>query len=306
MLPVVFHPDYVVPLPAGHRFPMDKFRRIRDVLLHDRIISTEQIYTPSPATEQTISAVHSTSYIRDYLKGTLDTRAMRRIGLPWSHELVKRTCTALGGTLLSAELALSHGVACNTAGGTHHAFRDFGSGFCIFNDLAVTARHLLNSGRVRSVLIVDLDVHQGDGTAAILQTDPFVFTFSMHCDVNFPFTKQVSDLDISLAEGSGDEEYLQRLRYHLPSLLDSFDPDLVLYDAGVDPHESDRLGKLNLSDDGIYERDRFVIAACVDADVPIAAVVGGGYSDDLNELAYRHTLLHRAASVVFDAHMMGT
>lgn len=306
MLPVVFHPDYVVPLPTGHRFPMDKFRRIRDVLLRDGIISPHQIHTPSVATEEEISSVHATPYIRAYLAGTIDTRAMRRIGLPWSQELVKRTCTALGGTLLSAELALSHGVACNTAGGTHHAFRDFGSGFCIFNDLAVTARHLLNTGRVRNVLIVDLDVHQGDGTASILQSEPRVFTFSMHCEANFPFTKQVSDLDISLPEGSGDDAYLERLEKHLPRLLESLDPDLVLYDAGVDPHQSDRLGKLNLSDDGIYERDRFVIATCVDADIPVATVVGGGYSDDLDELAYRHSLLHRAASVVFDAHMMGT
>jgi acetoin utilization deacetylase AcuC-like enzyme len=212
---------------------------------------------------------------------------------------VNRTCVAVGGTILTAQLALSHGLACNTAGGTHHAFPSYGSGFCIFNDLAIAARVLQKLGLVQKVLIVDLDVHQGDGTALIFQADPSVFTFSMHCEVNFPGTKQKSDLDVPLPVGMEDDAYLQTLAEYLPDLLSNVKPDLVLYDAGVDPHAGDRLGKLSLTDTGIFRREMQVLSTCVSSGYPVACVIGGGYADDLKSLVYRHSLVHRAASEIY-------
>jgi acetoin utilization deacetylase AcuC-like enzyme len=198
--------------------------------------------------------------------------------------------------VLTARLALEYGLACNTAGGTHHAFADYGSGYCIFNDLAVTARVLQAAGVVDRVLMVDLDVHQGDGTAAIFADDPTVFTFSIHCEANFPFRKQKSDLDVGLPAGADDAAYLKAVEMYLPAVLGAFRPDLVLYDAGVDPHEADGLGKLALTEAGLFRRDQMVLKMCLGAGYPVAAVVGGGYSRDLTALARRHCLVHRAAS----------
>jgi acetoin utilization deacetylase AcuC-like enzyme len=211
---------------------------------------------------------------------------------------------AVGGTILTAKLALSHGLACNTAGGTHHAFPSYGSGFCIFNDLAIAARVLQHLGLARQILIVDLDVHQGDGTAVIFQEDSSVFTFSMHCEVNFPGTKQQSDLDVPLPIGMEDDAYLQTLAKYLPDLLSQIKPDLVLYDAGVDPHAGDRLGKLALTDTGIFRREMQVLSTCVALGYPVACVIGGGYADDLDSLVYRHSLLHRAASNVYHQYQL--
>ncbi len=298
-LPIVYHPDYVTPLPPGHRFPMSKFGKIYEVLLQDSIISLDQVYQPEIIPRQWIEQVHHADYVRAYIEGTLDAKAQRRIGLPWSEALVKRTWTAISGTLLTAQLALQRGLACNTAGGTHHAFPDYGSGFCIFNDLAITARTLQRDGLAQKILIVDLDVHQGDGTAVIFQGDDTVFTFSMHCQINFPFRKQQSDLDVPLTEGLGDEAYLGLLADYLPDLLTQVQPDLVIYDAGVDPHQNDRLGKLSLTDRGIFERDKWVLQTCVSRGYPVATVVGGGYSTEILELARRHALLHRAATEVY-------
>lgn len=298
-LPIVYHPDYVAPLPEGHRFPMPKFRQLYELLLSDRVAYPEQFHTPKRPPQASIELVHTPEYVQAYCEGTLDAKAQRRIGLPWSPALVNRTCVAVGGTILTAQLALSHGLACNTAGGTHHAFPSYGSGFCIFNDLAVAARLLQQMKLVRKILIVDLDVHQGDGTAFIFQNDPNVFTFSMHCEVNFPGTKQKSDLDIPLPEGMEDDEYLQTLAKYLPDLLSSVKPDLVLYDAGVDPHAGDRLGKLALTDTGLFRREMQVLSTCVAAGYPVACVIGGGYAEDLKSLVYRHSLIHRAASEVY-------
>jgi acetoin utilization deacetylase AcuC-like enzyme len=195
-------------------------------------------------------------------------------------------------------------LACNNAGGTHHAFPDFGSGFCIFNDLAIASRVLQKSGMVSKVLIVDLDVHQGDGTAFIFRDDPSVFTFSMHCEANFPSRKQPSDLDVPLPVGMEDDEYLQTLAKYLPDILSQVKPDLVLYDAGVDPHAGDRLGKLALSDTGIFRRDMQVLSTCIAQGYPVACVIGGGYADDMTDLVYRHSLLHRAAAQVFQQYRL--
>ncbi len=294
-LSVVYHPDYVVSLPAEHRFPMPKFKLLRDLLLAEDIITPEQIYLPELPPRELIELVHTPEYVKAYCEGTLDTKLQRRIGLPWSRELAQRTCIAVAGTILTAQLALKYGCACNTAGGTHHAFPSYGSGFCIFNDLAIAAKTLQKQELVSKILIVDLDVHQGDGTAWIFQHDDSVFTFSMHCEANFPGKKQTSDLDIPLPVGLDDDGYLQILAQHLPDLLTEVKPDLVFFDAGVDTHVSDRLGKLCLTDRGIYRRERLVLSTCLAAGYPVASVIGGGYGKDIQGLVYRHSLLHRAA-----------
>lgn len=278
---------------------MPKFKLLWELLLADGITDQKSVYCPEVPTREAIELVHTPEYVRAYCEGTLDPKAQRRIGLPWSSALVTRTRTAVGGTILTARLALKYGVACNTAGGTHHAFPSYGSGFCIFNDLAIAVRVLQKQELVKKVLIVDLDVHQGDGTAWIFQDDPDVFTFSMHCEVNFPSTKQTSDLDVPLPEGLDDDGYLQILARYLPDLLREVKPDLVLYDAGVDTHVSDRLGKLALTDGGIYRREMQVLSTCLAAGYPVASVIGGGYGDDITALVYRHSLLHRAAAEIY-------
>ncbi|HEY9616168.1 MAG TPA: histone deacetylase [Microcoleaceae cyanobacterium] len=298
-LPLIYHPDYVAPLPEGHRFPMPKFRQLYELLLRDRVAESTQFHRPEAPPQNWIELVHTPDYVQAYYQGTLDAKAQRRIGLPWSPALVNRTCVAVGGTILAAKLALQCGLACNTAGGTHHAFPSYGSGFCIFNDLAIAARLLCQLGVVQKVLIVDLDVHQGDGTALIFQSDPAVFTFSMHCEVNFPGTKQQSDLDVPLPVGMEDDEYLQTLADYLPDLLTQVQPDLVLYDAGVDPHIGDRLGKLALTNTGLFRREMQVLTTCLTQGYPVACVIGGGYADDITALVYRHSLLHRAATEVY-------
>ncbi len=298
-LPLVYHSDYIAPLPEGHRFPMPKFQQLYELLLADGVAHSCQFYIPERPPQELIELVHTPEYVQAYCEGTLDSKAQRRIGLPWSPALVNRTCVAVGGTILTAKLALSYGLACNTAGGTHHAFPSYGSGFCIFNDLAIASRVLQKLGLVQNILIVDLDVHQGDGTAFVFQNDDSVFTFSMHCEVNFPGTKQKSDLDVPLPIGMEDDEYLQTLAAYLPDLLSQVKPDLIFYDAGVDPHVGDRLGKLALTDTGIYRREMQVLSTCIAAGYPIACVIGGGYADDLKSLVYRHSLVHRAASEVY-------
>ncbi|WP_204104613.1 MULTISPECIES: histone deacetylase [Spirulina sp. CCY15215] len=303
ILPIAYHPNYVTPLPEEHRFPMPKFKLLYEYLLKEKIILPEWVHTPEIPPQYWLELVHDRAYVKAYLEGSLSPKAQRRIGLPWSLGLVTRTCTAVGGTILTAQLALQYGIACNTAGGTHHAFPDYGSGFCIFNDLAIASRVLQHLNLAEKILIIDLDVHQGDGSAYIFQDDDTVFTFSMHCENNFPHRKQKSDRDVSLPVGLDDEGYLQILAKYLPDLLSEVKPDLVLYDAGVDPHVGDRLGKLALSDRGIYRRDRMVLSSCKAFGYPVAAVIGGGYtknnSQNMQDLVYLHSLLHRAAREVF-------
>ncbi|MEM9347190.1 MAG: histone deacetylase [Planctomycetota bacterium] len=296
MLPLVYSPAYVTPLPDGHRFPMPKFGILRDLLIEHGIAKPEQFHCPPIGSFELISSVHDPAYVQSFFDGSIDRDAVRRIGLPWSDGLVTRTRTAVAGTLLTCNLALEHGLACNTAGGTHHAHRTFGSGFCIFNDIAVAARTLTDRGSVDHVMIIDLDVHHGDGTATIFANDPRVFTFSMHCEKNFPARKPPSDLDVALEKGVGDQQYLDMLEQHLPPLLEQVEPDLVIYDAGVDVHRDDRLGHLELTDEGLYQRDRYVIEQCRSHGIPTACVIGGGYDQDHNRLAWRHATVHRAAT----------
>ncbi|HMQ55801.1 MAG TPA: histone deacetylase [Anaerolineae bacterium] len=294
-LPLVYHPDYVTPLPPEHRFPMPKFGKVYDLLLREALAAPQVFHRPEIASPELLALVHTPAYIDAFCSGTLEVKAQRRIGLPWSPNLVKRTRTAVGGTVLTAQLALQHGLACNVAGGTHHAFPDFGSGFCIFNDLAVATRCMQARGLAERVMIIDLDVHQGDGSALIFQQDPSVFTFSVHCEKNFPFRKQHSDFDMALPEGVDDNLFLRRLAETLPDLLAEVRPDLVLYDAGVDPHQQDRLGKLALTSEGLYRRDKYVLETCLRQGYPVATVIGGGYDQDVERLSYRHLLVFRAA-----------
>jgi acetoin utilization deacetylase AcuC-like enzyme len=299
MLPVVHHPAYVAPMPAGHRFPMAKFGRLMAWLLEDRVVVPEQVHVPEPAPAASLELAHAPAYVEAVLGQTLDAAAVRRIGLPITSEVARRACAANGGTLLAARLALKHGIACNTAGGSHHAFADHGSGFCVFNDVAVAIRVLLTERRIERALVVDLDVHQGDGTAAIFREEPRVFTFSMHCRTNFPLHKQESDLDLALDAGLEDAAYLALLAEHLTGLLEDVRPDLVFFDAGVDPHVDDRLGRLALTAQGLERRERLVLGACLKAGVPVAGVIGGGYAPDLEQLVRLHAILPRVASELF-------
>ncbi|MCR9144276.1 MAG: histone deacetylase [bacterium] len=299
----VYHPDYDIELPAAHRFPMGKFRLLYELLVREGLARPEDFLQPERLLDRAdLERVHSPRYVEQILNGGLDPAAERRIGLPWSPALARRTQVAVAATLCTARLALANGLACNTAGGTHHAFPDYGSGFCLFNDLAVSARVLRSEDPGLRILIVDLDVHQGDGTAFIFQDEPGVFTFSMHCEKNFPGTKQSSDRDVGLPPGTGDGAYLEILREELPAILRGFAPGLILYDAGVDPHAEDPLGHLELSDAGLAARDEFVIRTARDANIPIAGVIGGGYAPqkDLPRLAARHSILHRTALKFFD------
>ena len=293
--PLVYHPAYSAPLPSSHRFPMAKFRLLADSLRQRGFTAAERWHEPLPAPRRWLEQVHGRPYLEAFSRGTLTPPEQRRIGLPTTTPLVRRTWLAAGGTVLTARLALQHGLACHLAGGTHHAFPDHGSGFCIVNDVAVAARVLLAEGVVQRLLVVDLDVHQGDGTAWIFAGDGRVFTFSAHCASNFPLRKQTSDLDLPLADGLGDDDYLNAVGEQLPGLLEQLRPDLVLYNAGVDPHRGDRLGRLDLSDEGLLRRDHLVLDACLRRRIPIATVIGGGY-DDLAALVQRHSLVFHAAA----------
>jgi acetoin utilization deacetylase AcuC-like enzyme len=274
---------------------MAKFRLLHALLLRQGLVLPEQIHQPLPAPRRWLELVHGRRYHQAFARGQLSPAEQRRIGLPATGPLVQRSWLAVGGTVLAARLALRHGLACHLAGGTHHAFADHGSGFCIFNDCAIAARVLLAEGAVRQLMVIDLDVHQGDGTAAIFAADPRVFTLSAHCQSNFPLHKQRSDVDLSLDDGLEDHAYLRAIGDRIPDLLDQQRPDLVLYNAGVDPHRDDRLGRLCLSSTGLLNRDRLVLDACLRRRIPVATVLGGGY-DALDALVERHSLVFRAAA----------
>lgn len=258
-------------------------------------IANGNVIRPKVASIQDLSISHCTQYLGEMFTDNLDAKAWRRVGLPWSQGLIDRTQTAPNGTLLTARAALRKGVACHLAGGTHHAHYDFGSGFCMVNDLAYTAKRLLAEGMVNKVLIFDLDVHQGDGTASILENEPNAFTCSIHCEKNFPFRKYSSDLDVGLDIGLQDKEYLSVVMDTFEMLIEKEQPDLVLYDAGADVWQEDVLGRLDISWQGIYERDSLVIKHCLNKNIPVATVIGGGYDKDHERLAKRHAIVVEAA-----------
>lgn len=294
-LPIIASPDYDAPLPPGHRFPMGKFRALADVL-QARDLVPEGFARPEPADEGLLCLAHERAYVRRVLARSLHPQEERRIGLPVTEDVAKRARAAVGGTLLTARLALAYGLACNTAGGSHHAFHGGGAGFCVFNDVAIAALALLAEGKVKRVLIIDLDVHQGDGTALILADEPRAYTFSMHCQSNFPSVKPPSDRDIGLARGTGDAHYLEVLEGALPEVFAAARPDLIFYNAGVDVHEADQLGQLCLSDAGLAAREAMVLDFARATGVPLASVLGGGYGADVHAVALRHAILPQLAA----------
>ncbi|WP_373185174.1 histone deacetylase [Halopseudomonas sp.] len=304
-LPLVYHSDYSFVFPTGHRFPMDKFVRLHDHLRATGALHDDNLHQPQPASRELLCLAHDPGYVNRFCSNGLEVSELRRMGLPWSDALVQRTTRAVGGSLLTAELALQYGLACHLAGGTHHAHYDFASGFCIFNDLAIISRYLLASGKVGRVLIFDCDVHQGDGTARILEDDIDAITVSLHCENNFPARKAASDWDIPLPRRLDDRGYLKVVDDVLGYLLPIYQPDIVLYDAGVDVHQEDALGYLRLTDNGIASRDRMVIEHCLGRGIPVCAVIGGGYSNDREALARRHGLLHHSAAQIWRERALG-
>lgn len=296
--PLVFHPIYSqLDLPERHRFPIEKYVGIRDELVR-RGVDKARFTTPSPVDLSVLTAYYDSNYVDALTTGALDKKAMRRIGFPWSQQLIERTRTAVAGTCLTANLALEHGKALNLTGGYHHAFADFGSGFCLFNDLYLAAKTMQQTSSIDNVLIIDLDVHQGDGTAKLAEDDRDIFTLSIHGEKNFPYRKQHSDIDIGLAKGTEDDEYLSTLEEALTLANRQFQPDAIIYDAGVDVHVNDDLGHLHISTQGVYERDKTVFALADRLGVPIAAVIGGGYQRDIAALVDVHIQLYRAAGVI--------
>jgi acetoin utilization deacetylase AcuC-like enzyme len=303
-----FYSDtFVLPLPEHHRFPMTKYRLVRERLLDERVLSPADLRVPDAIDWNDLRLVHDAAYVDAVANGTLVPEMQRRIGFPWSPMMVERARRSVGATLAAARIVVGDAlqavprdglktvpynagdnVAANLAGGTHHAFRDRGEGFCVFNDVAVAAAVLLRDGAIARAAVVDCDVHQGNGTAAIFRDEPAVFTFSLHGEKNFPFRKEVSDLDVTFADGAGDDEYLAALAGHLPRVLDSHRPDVVFYLAGADPYEGDRLGRLKLSIEGLRVRDRFVFDACRDRGVPIAVTMSGGYAADVGAIVTIH------------------
>ncbi|WP_068546507.1 histone deacetylase [Thalassotalea crassostreae] len=294
-IPLVFHPIYSqLELPVRHRFPIDKYRSIYQRLKDDGV--AESVFnTPQRFSVDKAKAMLDATYVDELVSGSLGAKEMRRIGFPWSEQLVKRTFTAVGGTLLTAKLAVEHGIAINLTGGYHHAFADFGSGFCMINDLYLAANKMLENDDINRVLIFDCDVHQGDGTAALCEQRDDIITVSLHCEKNFPYRKQNSNLDFGLDKHLENEEYLQSVKQALDLALNSYEIDAVIYDAGVDIHQHDDLGLLNVSTEGIYLRDRLVFDTCKDRALPVAAVIGGGYQRDIDALTEVHYQLFKAA-----------
>lgn len=300
-LPIVHHPAYCADLPANHRFPMDKFRAVADLICREDLLEGRAFFRPRPAPFEWVALAHDPLYVDQVFNAHVPEKVAREIGFPMRADIAQRARCATGGTVLTGYLALEHGLACNTAGGSHHARRAHGAGFCVFNDVAVAIRVMQADGAVRKALVIDLDVHQGDGTADIFLGDPDVFTFSMHSEKNYPVRKVPSHLDIGLADGTGDEDYLATLRETLPDLVAVGHWDIVFFNAGVDPYEKDRLGRLLLTREGLRRRDRYVIETVRAAEIPLAGVLGGGYSTDIDELADRHLTLHRTARAVMTA-----
>lgn len=295
MLPIAYHPIYKHPLPEGHRFPMLKYELLPQQLLHEGTATDSDFYEPGLPSMADVLAVHDKTYVDELLSLTLDPRAVRKIGFPLSAELVERELRIAQGTIWGAHQALQHGIAFNIAGGTHHAYSNRGEAFCLLNDQAIAAQHLINNKLAKKVLIVDLDVHQGNGTAEIFTGNDAVFTFSMHGKTNYPFKKEISDLDIALPDNATDEEYLSILRETLPKLIDDQKPDFIFYLSGVDILASDKLGKLGCSLNGCKQRDEFVLSLCRKLEIPVQCSMGGGYSPDIKVIIEAHANTYRVA-----------
>ncbi|MDT3401736.1 histone deacetylase family protein [Mucilaginibacter terrae] len=299
MLKIAFDPIYAHPLPEGHRFPMLKYELIPQQLLHEGLITEDSLFSPEPLNEETILLTHDKVYWEQLRNLSLLPKEQRRIGFPLTHQLVEREIRIAKGTIDGCHYAFENGIAFNVAGGTHHAGSNWGEGFCMLNDQAIAANYLLNKGLAQSILIIDLDVHQGNGTAEIFEQEPRVFTFSMHGDKNFPFRKERSDLDIPLADGVSDDEFLDLVYCTVPQLIAQQKPDFIFYLSGVDVLESDKLGKLSLTKEACKERDRFVLQQCKNAGVPVQVSMGGGYSPHIRDIVEAHCNTYRVAVDIF-------
>tara|TARA_Y100001956_G_scaffold62168_1_gene62146 strand:- start:1006 stop:1929 length:924 start_codon:yes stop_codon:yes gene_type:complete len=305
MIPIIYHSNYSqLPLPEGHRYPINKYRLLFEAI-EDRRGQCEKwesafrYVEPLALSENEVSQVHCHEYIKHLTSGTLPAHKMRRIGFPWSKTLITRTFTSAGGTCETVEQSIKHGLAIHLSGGYHHAHRDFGSGFCLINDLVLAAKRALAIEGIGKVLIVDSDVHHGDGTATLCADENDIVTLSFHCDKNFPARKPDSDLDVALARNTGDDEFLNAFTSVVEMAVAIHQPDLIIYDAGVDIHHADELGYFDISTKAIFDRDKFMFALAKDLGIPIASVVGGGYRSDHHELVPIHMQLINAAFEVF-------
>ncbi|MDH4062963.1 MAG: histone deacetylase [Acidobacteriota bacterium] len=283
-----FSDHFVLPLPDGHRFPMAKYARLRERLVADSVLAPDRLLEAPAAGWDELRLVHTPEYVDAVAGGTLSREVQRRVGFPWSPAMVERSRRSVGATIAAARAAIEDGLSANLAGGTHHAFADRGEGYCVFNDVAVAARVMQRAELASRVLVVDCDVHQGNGTAAIFRDDPSVFTFSMHGARNFPFRKEPSDLDVALDDGAGDAEYLALLERHLAGILERRAFDLVFYLAGADPYAGDRLGRLELTIEGLRVRDQIVLSRCRALHLPVALAMSGGYAPDVDAIVTIH------------------
>ncbi|HET9712955.1 MAG TPA: histone deacetylase [Pyrinomonadaceae bacterium] len=299
---VFYTPRYYADIGAGHIFPIRKFELVRDRLLAEGTLHPSDLREPSAATIDDVRLVHTDDYVSRLCNGELTPKELRRLGLPWSESLVRRSFYATGGTIAAARAALVEGYASNLAGGTHHSFADRGEGFCVLNDVAVAIRVLRKEGLLRRVAIVDCDVHQGNGTATIFAGDADTFTFSIHGANNYPLFKARSSLDVELPDGTADDEYLTVLNHHLPAVLAATDPELVFYLAGADPYVNDKLGRLALTIDGLRRRDAYVLNECYERETPVVTVMSGGYGKDVDDTVEIHCNTIRMAKEVFESH----
>ena len=298
-LNVVYNDNYDIPLPEGHRFVGTKFSDLYNFIKNSNLYTNLTIHQSKSAPINDVQVVHNHDYVMSVKEGNLSRDQERRINLLWSEKLAKRSFLAIQGTLQTSQLALGNGVACHLAGGTHHAFKDCGSGFCVFNDLAYASIALLNQKKVKKILILDLDVHQGDGTASMCENIDNIFTCSIHCKNNFPFDKKNSNLDVPIDDEVDDVKYINILTKTLDQIESHFTPDIVFYDAGVDVHSNDDLGNLNLTDDGIKKRDEIVCEYFKEKKIPLCTVIGGGYSKNRQELASRHFSIFETVSKTY-------
>jgi acetoin utilization deacetylase AcuC-like enzyme len=299
MLKIAYHPIYNHNLPEGHRFPMEKYDLLPQQLVYEGTCNEKNFFTPEIPNNKYFFIVHDAEYVSDLMNLTLNQKAARKIGFPLNEDLIAREMIIADGTIKASEFAIKYGIAMNIAGGTHHAFTNKGEGFCMLNDQAIGARYLQEKGLANNILIVDLDVHQGNGTAEIFNSDPTVFTFSMHGKSNYPFHKEKSDLDIPLDNETEDDLYLSILKETLPELIKIQQPDFIYYLCGVDVIKTDKLGKLSLTIEGCKERDRFVLQTCKDHNIPVMCSMGGGYSPDIKMIINAHANTFRLAQEIF-------
>lgn len=299
MLKIAWSPSYSHPLPAGHRFPMEKYQLLPEQLVYEGTVVESNFFEPEPLNEKWITNTHKDDYLGKLKNLELTKTEIRATGFPLSKKLVEREIKIVGGSVQAGLFALENGIAINSAGGTHHAFADRGEGFCLLNDLAIVTNYLLANNLVKRVLVVDLDVHQGNGTAGILGERPDVFTFSMHGEKNYPLRKEKSHLDIGLADGTGDKEYLLNLERALNSIFQNFTPDFIIYQSGVDVLATDLLGRLSLTMDGVRERDKLVLKLAKESKIPVMCCMGGGYSKHIKDIIEAHAQVYRLAQDLY-------